>query len=79
MRLGLPPTFRRWLTKGYWHFQGFFVGLAGVVVFAMVFVSARQLEVALPFGVLTVICGVIWSMWARRWGKFRNRNPWDEP
>jgi hypothetical protein len=77
MGIRVPGGFRSWITRSYWHFQGFFSGFAGVLVFFMVLAATRSVTGALFVGFAAALFGVVWSWWARRWGKFRDREPWE--
>jgi hypothetical protein len=80
MKSRIPPRkFWGWLEKSYWRYQGFWIGVAAALAFVWLLVASRQLDVAVVFAILTVLCGAIWAFWARRWGRFRDHDPWEEP
>ena len=67
----------RWLTAGYWHFQGFWVVMTGVVVFGIAELRLGRVTPSVALAVIALVVALLWSMWARRWGRYRSRNPWD--
>lgn len=76
---GVYRKFKAWVTTSYWHFQGFFIGFAAVLGFLMFLTRTGSLNWAVPAAALTLVGCTAWSVWARRWGKFRDRDPWEDP
>jgi hypothetical protein len=72
----VPPNFASWMTRSYWHFQGFWCAFAAVLVFGMLLTTWNVKRAALG-AVIALAAGLLWSAWARRWGRFRDRDPWE--
>jgi hypothetical protein len=67
----------RWLTAGYWRFQGFWIVMTGVVVFGIAELRLGRVTPSVALAVIALVAVLLWSIWARLWGRYRNRDPWD--
>jgi hypothetical protein len=52
--------------------------LATGVIFLGVWMESRDIGIALTVAIVTAFGMTAWWVWAKRWGRYRDREPWED-
>ena len=72
------PLVPRWISARYRNWALFQTGLYALTIFFGFWLVSDDLGIALVFAVVAVVGLTTWWIWAKRWGRYRDRQPWED-